>query len=66
VNQNDVHINCEDVCINLQKVELDLVINNLRRTVVKVEVILVFDVVIGQGNQNKEQNHGDMKPKESD
>ena len=65
VNQNNVHINCEEVCIDLQEVELNLVIDHLGRTVVEVEVVFVFDVVIGQGNQNKEQNHRDVKPKES-
>lgn len=45
MDQNDVHVDCEEARIYFQKAELDLVINHLCRTIMKIEIILIFDVV---------------------
>lgn len=64
-DEDDVHVDCEKVGVNSEKVKLNLAVKHFA-SVVEVQVILVLSVVKEQAHKNKDKNHGSVEGEESD
>ena len=49
--KDDVHVYCEEVCVNFEKAELDFTVENFT-PVVEVDIVFIFGVMEYKGYQN--------------